>query len=330
MTSGWLDSARRVGLLQVAAELGVEVRRRALARCPACGAESGVKVVGEGRWRCFHCDVGGDAVDLVAAAVHGRKLDRAGSEAVRDWYAARGWCEAPRDREIRRVEPRPAPERVEAHVEGPPPQDEVYALGRACRPVTEDAEVSAWLARRLGADAPRRVAAGRLVVALPWRALGPPWAVYGGRRWAEIGYRAVVPVYDAGGVARSVRARCVGTPPERAPKALPPRGYSVRGLVMASQVGRAMLRGEAWPARVVVAEGEPQWLAACLEWPDRAVLGIVAGSWSAEIAARVPVGAEVLVVTDHGDVRGAGDRYAAQIEGTLAGRRVARLGVAVG
>ena len=145
MTSGWLDSARRVGLLQVAAELGVEVRRRALVRCPACGAESGVKVVGEGRWRCFHCDAGGDAVDLVSYAVHGRKLDRAGSEAVRDWYAARGWCEAPRDREIRRVEPRPAPERVEAHVEGPPPQDEVYALGRACRPVTEDAEVSAWL-----------------------------------------------------------------------------------------------------------------------------------------------------------------------------------------
>ena len=330
MSGGWLESARRVGLLQVVAEVGLEVRRRVLSRCCACGGDDGAKVVGEGRWKCFRCDAGGDAVDLVSYAVAGRKLDREAGLLVRDWYAARGWCEVPQGRQLQHVEPRPLPQREPETVEAPPPQAEVYALGRACRSVVHDHAVGAWVERRLGPGTARRVAAGRLALALPASFQGPPWACLGRRGWAALGYRAIVPMYDASGVGRSVRARCVTAAPwEGAPKALPPTGYSQRGLVMASQVGRMLLRGEAAPHRVVVAEGEPQWLAACLAWPERAVFGVVPGSWSQAIADRVPLGAEVVLVTDHGDVRGAGDRYADQIAATLAGRRVVRLGGAL-
>ena len=70
---------------------------------------------------------------------------------------------------------------------------------------------------------------------------------------------------------------------------------------------------------VVICEGVPDWIKAATSWSDGAedvpaVFGIVAGSWTPEIAARVPTRTRVVICT-HDDP--AGDRYAAQIAETL-------------
>ena len=333
MRAGWFEDAKRVSLAAVAAEVGIRAGRRGLDRCPACDAGDGVRVhAGGARWHCHHCQADGDAVDLVSLVVAGARVGSQTMPLVRDWYAERGWCEAEAGRVVQRVAPRPAVERqVEQVASEPPPAAEVAALLRGCRPVDEDSACSAWLRRRgLRDAAPRRVAAGRLALALR-EGVGAPWAWYGRWGWSEIGYRLIVPMFAADGSVVSVRARSVAaTPRQGSPKALPPAGYSVRGCVMASPVARRMLSGAAWPADVVVVEGEPQWLAACLQWPERAVVGVVAGSWTPEIAERVPRGASVVLVTDHGDRQGNGDRYAERIADTLHGRRVSRLEVVCG
>lgn len=124
-----------------------------------------------------------------------------------------------------------------------------------------------------------------------------------------------------------------------------------QGLVMANRRGLDLLRGELSPANipirrtawffglalgladvphdppkperytkhtpVVIVEGEPDFLSAAGQWPDWAVLGIYSGSWSSEIAAKVPGGCEVHVCT-HGD--SAGLRYLRQIADSLSSR----------
>lgn len=184
----------------------------------------------------------------------------------------------------------------------------------------------------------------------------PPWCeevrecreLPAGFSWYELGYRLAVPLYDAAGRLASLHGRCVTLPAERpAPlylvpadrpaldvvkpwKGRAPAGFAVAGLVMADALGRELLttgRRPAWwpaevPFRVVVAEGEPDFLTWATRWADSAedapaVLGVVAGSWTAELAARIPDGARVIVRT-HADKDG--DKYAANIRATLAGR----------
>ena len=91
---------------------------------------------------------------------------------------------------------------------------------------------------------------------------------------------------------------------------------------------RRRRRPEAGPLRLVIAEGEPDFLtwasrlSADAEFAPVAVLGIVAGAWTPAIAARIPDGARVVVRTHHDE---AGRKYAAQIHATLTGRcRLAR------
>ena len=66
---------------------------------------------------------------------------------------------------------------------------------------------------------------------------------------------------------------------------------------------------------------EPDWLTIATHYGDDestpAVLGVVASSWSADIAARIPDGACVIIRT-HADP--AGQRYAREIGLTLARR----------
>jgi DNA primase len=49
-------------------------------------------------------------------------------------------------------------------------------------------------------------------------------------------------------------------------------------------------------------------------WADWCVLGIVSGSWTDELAQRVPAGTRVLIRTD---ADAAGDKYARRIAETL-------------
>jgi hypothetical protein len=99
MPAGWIAEAIRAAPLErVAADLGVEVRRKHLAACPACGAAghgSGKLYRGtEGaRWHCHRCDADGDAVGLVAHHLHGSSLSPDQWRAVREWFTAHGYLD---------------------------------------------------------------------------------------------------------------------------------------------------------------------------------------------------------------------------------------------
>ena len=120
----------------------------------------------------------------------------------------------------------------------------------------------------------------------------------------------MLPLYDASGVLPSVHARNVqGVEP----KGALPAGCCARGLVLADDAGRELLRGSANVTSVWVAEGVPDFLSCASAWGDAAedcpaVLGIMAGSWTAAVAASVPDGARVTIATHHDD---AGSKYAA-------------------
>ncbi len=163
---------------------------------------------------------------------------------------------------------------------------------------------------------------------LPRWAWGKKWG-----RWSESGYRLLCRQFDARGRLAGLRARSLleGLP-EGWPKAVAPTGASVRGLVMADEGGQRLLRGElevVSPAIrrledgteefcgpvVLVVEGESDlaaWetLRPQLEDGPKAVFGLVSGSWSEGLAARVPEGSCLYVRTD---LDSAGHSYAGRV-----------------
>ncbi len=289
---------------------------------------------------CFGCDASGDALDLIAAC---RGLDirtrfrdvlreaavLAGRYDVLDTLDADGPTTTVHS--ARQDTPSPTPPAPEIPDRTYPPVEEVETLWNACSQVTDDALCAAWLASR--SLRPMDVSVRDLARALPGLTEHPFWMRYHRRSWFETGHRLLVPMLDALGRVRSVRARCVRAEgPDDAPKALPPTGYRMSGLIMADELGRIMLRaGSApdwWPKhepfRLVVVEGEPDFITwATAQGASRfAVLGIESGSWSEEIASRVPNGTFVSVRT-HLDA--AGNKYADRIYRSLAQRcRLAR------
>lgn len=119
------------------------------------------------------------------------------------------------------------------------------------------------------------------------------------------------------------------------PKALASVGVGHgAGLVMADPMGLALLRGQRedegiqWDGRVIIVEGEPDlWAVATSSsriqrHPEGsgstfAAFAVEAGSWSTELAARIPDQARILVWTDLDD---AGERYAAAVNASLTRR----------
>ena len=170
--------------------------------------------------------------------------------------------------------------------------------------------------------------------------------------WLSL-YRLAVPLYDAIGQMRSLRFRLVdrrqgpegwGLPPgcaldgrgrlvrgeQALPKSLSARG-TTRGLVMADPVALGLLQGRrvdpygvAFDGWVVITEGEPDMWAISTtaerfgEVRERrqtfAAFSVESGSWTPEVAARLPSDAHVRIWTDHDE---AGERYAARIRETL-------------
>lgn len=290
-------------------------------RCPEHGGLS-LSVTrgpdGTVRAKCFGCDFTGDALELVAR-VRGLSTRRDFRAVLLEAAEVAGLRALAREIET-------GAERTEREPVKPPPRPrepertypsarEVAALLASCVPCTDDLEVSAWLdSRKLDAGA-----VGALgVAALPREASTPWWARYQGTPWTETGHRLIVPMLDAMGELRSVRAGRVVN--GDTPKRLPPGGHKASELVMADELGAAMLRGTFAPDRVVVVEGEPDFLT----WATRtkptptAVIGIVSGSWSDAFVERFPIGAEVYVRTDHDR---AGEAYAQSVARRLAVRR---------
>ena len=349
-----LDVAAALGLEQDRAG-------RALHPCPGCGAERrGSRdprgPVGltpdRGGWRCFRCGAGGDGLDLVATRMFVgrlRDLTPENVQDVRDWYAERGWCSG-----NMASENTPASASAPTTTAAPPPPtdlqivrppaSEVVELWDACDDVYDDGEVSAWLAYR-GLDT-AKVSDLNLARALPPTGSLPAWARCAGRPWSA-GWRCIFPVYDATGTLASLRARwCrllargeapagqLDRPPEEFPAvksaAAAAGPGSASGLVLADGLLRQLLRTgekphwwpEATPLRIVVVEGEPDFLTWATRHGDAAetapaVLGLWSGAWTSTLAACIPTGCRILLRTD---LDANGHHYATKVARDLADR----------
>ncbi len=313
----WFAEVRAWGVSAVATRLGLALPRpRSVAPCPSCGAEQrgagdrrgpiGVRRDDAG-WECHRCKAEGDGLTLAAWVVCGKPRPSAeGWRAVRERLLGASPLPPPR---ARPAAP-PPPQR--------PPSEEVLPFWGRCLSVMEDTHVAVQLAAR--SLAPELIAGRDLARALPPRGRLPRWAFGGGASW-RARHRVIVPLFGPSGALESLHARDLAVDARR-PKGLSPGGLEVRGLVFADANGRALLRGaSAAEATVILAEGVPDFLT----WATRshetggapAVLGILPGSWTDEVAARIPDGARVLVRT-HDDA--AGEGYADKIVATLVGR----------
>lgn len=304
------------GWAAVARALGVTYRGRRRVRCPLHngGGEHFTFDEQDGRltWICAtHCGAG-DVLSFIgrvrslrfrealaeAASIAGVQLEDHSDETDEQRQA--------REREraaylaaSKTAEPDPEPEY--------PPEAEVLALWLEAGSVADDPDASGVLVSRL--ICPDATAQRVLARAFGPRTALPAWATYGRVSWAASGHRMLVPVYDTSGKLRSVRAWRVTL--GDTPKRLPPHGYAQRRLVLANAAARELLAAgpDGGPRRVVVVEGEPDFLVHATR-SDEAVIGVGSGSWSADFAARIPFGSEVVVRTHRDD---AGDRYAAQV-----------------
>jgi hypothetical protein len=330
----WIDRMRGVEVAPVAAALGHAVRPSGssitVSPCPACKAERrhekrgdkrgaiGIRKRIPGGWRCHVCGVTGDAIHFVALALGGRKfgeLDGLERARVRDWCV-----EYSGGRVLARITPVAIAAAAEPVYVA---SAELRAVWKACGSVLKDADVAGWLQHERELD-PELVDAPKLARALPSRATVPDWACFeSGSSYVERGFRFVVPMFDRCGVTRSLVFRRI-VEGENGPKSVPPRGFDRVGLVFACPTARHMLRHGTRPVGfenelpVVIAEGEM----AFLRWATShsipfATLGIVSGSWTPAIAARIPDRSRVVIATDHDS---AGATYAAKIIETLAAR----------
>ncbi len=201
----------------------------------------------------------------------------------------------------------------------------------ACLPISDDAAVSDYLGRerRLAVSALEDAGLAR---ALPVNGWLPSWARCRGQSWRETHHRLIVPMFGPSGLLESLHARTLVPSPDY-PKGLSPAGASVRGLVMADALGRLMLAdrpladGEpasAFVSRVglVLTEGVPDYLTWGSVFSDAnesapAVLGLISGSFTPEIAARIPDGCRI-AVRRHAD--SAGEKYTNAIVSALSSR----------
>jgi hypothetical protein len=270
------------------------------------------------RVHCFGCGASGDALHLVAAA-SGLDLQRDFRKVLERAAEIAGLGSNVGN--VSHTVLRPTPPAPSPPSRTPPPREEVLELLAACTAVCDDLPLRRDLETR-GID-PATVTDRDLARALSGTARLPRWARSRDGTWSETGHRLIVPMYDASGQIVTVRARrLLG---EDRPKALPPAGYRHDGAVMADPLSRLLLAGQAldwWAQRtVLIEEGEPDWLTAATHFGDDegapAVMGVVASSWSAEIAARIPDGVHVIIRT-HADP--AGQRYARDIGLTLVRR----------
>lgn len=311
------ERTRDAKVVRIAEAGGLELKRqggRLFARCPFHAERTPSFTVNLAleSFYCFGCSVSGGYVDLATRL--GVNLDIALGPLPPP---------APRTSTSARVEPE-QPRRLD--------RVQIVALWSACQPVTSDAGVAAWIASR-GID-PADVEDRDLCRALPADADLPWWASFDKTPWNRRSeeYRAIFPLFSSSGRLEGLRARALMPDPDSKRKALAPIGGGASGLVLADDLGRRVLAGHddaiAYAHRLspdvalVIAEGEPDFLKWSTNWSDSAervpaIWGVVAGSWRADFAARVPDGITALIATHRDE---AGDRYAAAIVATLEDR----------
>lgn len=324
----WLDAARAVPVVEVAAALGFDVRRdgRSFGPCPACDVRTRANpgrsdrrgrcsvTRDGGGWHCFSngttgCGAKGDGLALVALREVGRPWasgDARATVAVRAWFVGNGLCD---DRVPVQA---PGLVRVGQVAEpacGRPDATELAQLWFHAERADLDPEVAAYLRSR-GLD-PVRIADLDLARALPpfrfpadWSEPSPAWARFKGRPWSVTGHRLILPAWEAdparAGRLRlaSVLARCVRPCGDR-DKAANPAGCDGRGLVLA--MGDDPLADGVARQLVTICEGATDFLTWALQPP--AVRGALLGSWSGSAqhstAALVPSGWTVALAHDN-------------------------------
>lgn len=333
---------------------GVERRGSEDARGP-------VGATGDGRaWRCHRCDAGGDAAALVLAVATGKSSSPGpdGWALAREVAERAALVDSagngPRERSggpggtPTRPPPGerssgPIPAVLDPVADKPrAPADEVAELWHRCGEAL-DADADAWLrSRGLNPDA---VVALDLARSWPREPgfTAPGWAGIRRRSWGD-GWRLLFPTWGPAGELAGVRARWVdeAPPPSKRMKEVNGQDVLGGGAVYADPVGRWLLeRGPsarpgdlvdgtryAWSGAVVVCEGGPDWLTLATspgrhKAPTAAALGLWAGAWSADFAARLPPGTTIRLAL-HADK--AGRSYAEKLLRTLPrGMRVERV-----
>lgn len=316
MITGLLDAAERLGFA-VTASRGAS--GGSVSPCPACSAALrhtkrrdrrgavGVRQDGQGG-RCFQCDASFNVVGFVSWALcecEWSALNSDDRSRVVSWLRDNG-----NERPLRAWQaPAPAPEPCY------PPEALCRGFWEACQSAAEHQAVARWLRDERAID-PGLVTEYDLARARPLRPVpGVEW-------WPE--NELIVPLFDSTGRMRSALARACRR--DAWAKSLGWKGYQRAGLVMADAHARELLRTAARPEdcapRLVVCEGEPDYLVAATTTPpdgDKlpAVIGIVEGGWTERLSARIPSGVTV-VVASHADK--AGEKFFEKIWSTLAKR----------
>lgn len=322
-----------VNVREVCARLGftkfaMNGGRGVLVHCPSHAENSpscSVRIGPDGtiQVKCFGgCDLSGTVLDLIAA-VHSLTLPRDFSEVMRIAADMAGLERSPESgvrlitAPFRCPDPEPAREF--------PSKEEVEDLWSDAGFCSDDDEVSEMLLGR-GLD-PIAVDDRDLARVIAPDAWLPRWAWSKDGSWSRSGHRLILPMFDEEGRMRSVRAWKVS--PGVGVKRLPPSGHKHCGLVLACGFGQQMLEFGNFlavddrPVRIVIVEGEPDFLCMACRYSDAdqdapVFLGVNSGSWSKPLAARVPVGSLVVVRTHH-DSNGTGDKYAKEIIESLQG-----------
>jgi hypothetical protein len=346
------------------------------------------------RWVCFHCNEDGDSIDFASLVLTGRRLRDCSvleRDQVRQWFldltgasASSPASTTPPGRLYKEESPSSTPGPALEPELPRPPIDQLQHLWSKCstrcdmtaehaerirlertlNPAADAGlrvaiETAEYVRRQRNIDATTLADAG-LAVALVrddralsfarlWDRDAKRWL-----RWFDTGYLLLFKLYDHRGVARSVIARCVRTPPTGLPKSASPEGFKRARLVMANGLARQMLQhgthpslwpvatsgdpfplDDAWwpadePFWLVIAEGEPDFATWCTSpvWPESnpfapAVLGIVSGSWNRDFATRIPVGTRVIISEQtkaNGETGHAAQQYTQKILATLTDR----------
>lgn len=268
---------------------------------------------------CFTCgpDFSGDALRLIAkvrglnekSADEFKQILTEGAEIAGDLLLADEIMSGKRN-ESRA--PAPVPEKIPE--KSYPPQQEVLDMWTCAHPVeSAPAAVTLLESRAIPTASLARIDCARV---LPPGCRLPPWAVFGGRPWSSSGHRMICRVVDSRGVVRSVRAWQIDS--SENPSRLPPYDHSCKRLVLANREAAKMLAGKFQPKRLIVCEGEPDWLTWATRVPDGvAVIGVGSGWWDKEFADRIPKTCQVIVRTD---LDPPGERYAKQVIDDIADR----------
>jgi hypothetical protein len=200
---------------------------------------------------------------------------------------------------------------------------EALMLWESCVPIEKDHEVLSWM---VACDIDPDSVGPNMARALPRNIRLPQWACYGTQPWNAAGWRLILPLYNARGRMESVYARALrpimlGT--IRTGQSFPVVDGAA-GKIMANEIGLRLLERASWPGdsswRTVILTGGAvdflEWSSA-VRGQGPAVLGIVPGSWTEQVASRIPDGTRIVVRAHKNPIAG---RYAHRVQEALASR----------